>query len=194
MIITTSIRVAIVAMATLALAVPTQPDAVQIDDGILLPRLVCPDARYKPCGTMCCTPLERCSYLELIGYACFDKKKSSSADPPEKALSTYTSTYTEPDLNTMLITAHDDSATLTATTTETEPDLSTMPISAHGSSSITTAPTSGNPTPGATTIPTGSGTAAVATTTTRNSAGRVDFRGYGMTLLASAMFGYIYLL
>ncbi|KAK4204652.1 hypothetical protein QBC40DRAFT_250052 [Triangularia verruculosa] len=126
------------AMSTLASAIGIQP------------RIVCPDARYKPCGTMCCTPLERCSYLELIGYACFDKDDSSSAEPTEVELSSYTSTYTEPDLNTMLITAHDDTVTLTATTTE--PDLSTIPISAHGNSSITAAPTSGRSNSGTKTL------------------------------------------
>ncbi|KAK4170907.1 hypothetical protein QBC36DRAFT_369207 [Triangularia setosa] len=102
----------------------------------------------------------------LVGWACWEKDVSS--------------TYTEPGLNTMLITAHDDSVTLTATATE--PDLSTMPISAHGNSSITTAPTSHRPT-------SGSGTSAVATTT-RSSAGRVDFRGYELMMLGAAIVEY----
>lgn len=164
--ISSSLQLAVTAMLTMTSTVSAQPNDAQLGHGRLLPRVVCADAGDTPCDTDCCASTQRCASLAMVGWACWETDTA------------YMSTYTDPDLNTMLITAHDGSATLTTTTTE--PDLSTMPISAHGSSSITGAPTSSR-----------TGTAAGATTTTNNGE-RVGLNSFGLVMMA-AMLG-LYLL
>lgn len=130
----------------------------------VLPRIACPDDRYKPCGeckvsfsgvsnrvarwvcwvltenprssgSMCCTPLERCSYIDIIGYSCFERNGASSSRATVKtgatsSMSTVTTDASSPTGTSTATSSATDLSTLVPTTAATQPAVSPSPNSA----------------------------------------------------------------
>ncbi|KAK4187360.1 hypothetical protein QBC35DRAFT_532600 [Podospora australis] len=98
------------------------------DPEALQQRAVCPDSRYKPCGTFCCTPLERCAYIEIVGgWSCFEKRSASLSSTRTKLFTTtVTSSLTDPTSDAIIITTTSEPAEVVP-----PPEASTIPISAH---------------------------------------------------------------